>query len=654
MEEFRKRFWVSLALTIPILLLSEMIQEWFGFSISIPFQSIILLLLSAAIYLYGGWLFLKGASEELRKKEPGIMTLIATATSVAFFYSSGTIFLGGKEFFWELATLIDVMLLGHWVEARSVLGASRALEELVKIMPKTAHLVKKEGIFDVSVSELQPGNVVLIRPGEKIPSDGVVVEGESFVNESLLTGESKPIHKIPGSKVVGASINGMGMLKVRIEKVGEETYISQVIKLVKQAQESRSRTQDLANRAAGLLFYIAIIVGIITYLAWFLLGKADTALERSVTVLVIACPHALGLAIPVVVALSTSLTARSGILIRNRKAFEMVKDVDVVIFDKTGTLTTGSYGVTNVIHFVSEKELLKLTAAVEMNSEHIIGKAITEYARRKNIKFTSAKEFKALAGKGVYGRVGGREVYVGGPALLKEMGIELDDAKTKKIQEKGRTVVFTLVDGKLIGAFTLADKVRDESHEAVSKLKWMGIKVYMLTGDSEGVAKGVAEEIEVDEYFSEMLPEEKVEKINALRREGRRVAMVGDGVNDAPALAASDVGIAIGAGTDVAIESADIILVKNDPRDVIKVIEVSRKTYSKMLQNLWWAAGYNIVAIPLAAGVLYNYGITLSPAVGALLMSLSTVIVALNAQTLRKYEPKATAGHPAHRCEECH
>ncbi|MEM3690860.1 MAG: HAD-IC family P-type ATPase, partial [Candidatus Micrarchaeia archaeon] len=386
MEEFRKRFWVSLALTIPILLLSEMIQEWFGFSISIPFQSIILLLLSAAIYLYGGWLFLKGASEELRKKEPGIMTLIATATSVAFFYSSGTIFLGGKEFFWELATLIDVMLLGHWVEARSVLGASRALEELVKIMPKTAHLVKKEGIFDVSVSELQPGNVVLIRPGEKIPSDGVVVEGESFVNESLLTGESKPIHKIPGSKVVGASINGMGMLKVRIEKVGEETYISQVIKLVKQAQESRSRTQDLANRAAGLLFYIAIIVGIITYLAWFLLGKADTALERSVTVLVIACPHALGLAIPVVVALSTSLTARSGILIRNRKAFEMVKDVDVVIFDKTGTLTTGSYGVTNVIHFVSEKELLKLTAAVEMNSDHIIGKAITEYSRRKNIK----------------------------------------------------------------------------------------------------------------------------------------------------------------------------------------------------------------------------------------------------------------------------
>jgi Cu2+-exporting ATPase len=645
-QMFKRKFWVSLVLTLPVLLLSETIQTWLGLTwLTVPYQREILLILSAVIYVYGGLPFLQDMVEEVRNRQPGMMTLIGTAISVSFFYSAATVFvITGMDFFWELATLIDVMLLGHWIEAKSVLGASRALEELVRIMPTSAHLVKDDEVTDIPVSQLKTGDLVLIRPGEKVPSDGIVAEGESFVNEALLTGESKPVHKEKEGEVIGGAINGESVLKVRIEKTGEETYLAQVIKLVRTAQQSKSRTQDLANRAAALLFYAALSAGIVTFMAWSLAATSmNIALERTVTVLVIACPHALGLAIPLVVALSTSITAKSGILIRDRKAFEMVKDVDAVVFDKTGTLTQGEFGVSNVVAFIPEEKFLALTASIELNSEHIIAKAIVRYANNKGVKIPEAKDFKALPGRGVYGKIARSEVNVGSPRLLEEMKIEVNDEKIKALQEQGKTVVFTVVNGKLVGAFALADNIRKESKEATAQLKALGLKVYMLTGDSEEVAKWVAKELDVDEYFAEVLPNQKAEKIKALKAKGYKVAMVGDGINDAPALVTADVGIAIGAGTDVAIESADIILVKNDPRDVAKVRDLSHKTYSKMIQNLWWAARYNIVSIPLAAGVLSSYGLVLPPAVGAMIMSLSTVIVAFNSQTLRKYEPKSAA-----------
>ncbi len=636
-QDFKIRFIVSIILTVPVLLLSEMIQRWFGFSITIPFQKWVLLILSSVIYFYGGYPFLKGLFGEIKKKQPGMMTLIGTAISVAFFYSVFTVFAGfGKEFFWELATLIDVMLIGHYIEAKSVLGASRALEELVKIMPTTAHLIKDSQIIEIPVSKLKKGDIVLVKPGEKIPSDGLVIEGESYVNESLLTGESKPVLKKKGSKVIGGSINEQGVLKVKIEKTGEETYLSQVIKLVKQAQESRSKTQDLANKAAAFLFYVAVIVGTITYLFWFFYGSPDFALERAVTVLVIACPHALGLAVPLVVALSTAITAKNGILIRDRRAFEQAKDLTAVIFDKTGTLTEGKFGVTDVVSLIDQNELLKMAASVEQNSEHIIAKAILNYAKEKGINPEKVENYRTIPGKGAYATFKGKELYVGSPNLLKELGINLKDERIQKLQKEGKTVVFVVIDGKLSGAFALSDRIKKESFEAVKQLKSMGIKVFMLTGDSEEVAKSVSRELGIDDYFAQVLPHEKAEKVEFLKKQGYKMAMVGDGINDAPALVTADVGIAIGAGTDVAIESADIILVKSNPADVPKVIRLSKVTYSKMVQNLWWAAGYNIVAIPLAAGILYNYGIVVQPAVGALLMSISTVIVALNSQTLRR------------------
>jgi len=640
-SEFKRRFWVSILLTIPILLLSEMIQMWLGLEwLVIPYQRQVLSLLSIAVYVYGGWPFLSGLLQEVKAKQPGMMTLIGTAISVALFYSLGTVLVGGMDFFWELATLIDVMLLGHWVEARSVMGASMALEELVRIMPTTAHLLRDGEVLDVPVSQLRRGDIVLVRPGEKVPSDGIVVEGESFVNEALLTGESKPTSKKPGETVVGGAINGEGILKVRIEKTGEENYISQVIKLVRQAQESRSRTQDLANRAAALLFYVALGVGILSFAAWSLIMGPDFALERAVTVLVIACPHALGLAIPLVVAISTSITAKNGILIRDRGAFERLKDVDVVMFDKTGTLTVGEFGVSDIVAYIPEDELLELAASVEINSEHVIARAIVEYAKRRGASVSQAREFKALPGRGAYGKVNGREVYVGGMNLLEMLNVKVDDPRITELMTQGKTVIFTVDDGRLAGAFALADIVREESQEAIGALKAMGLKVYMLTGDSEEVARWVARELGIDDYFARVLPEQKAEKIRLLQERGHKAAMVGDGVNDAPALVTADVGVAIGAGTDVAVESADVILVRNDPRDVAKAIEISRKTYSKMVQNLWWAAGYNIVTIPIAAGVLSGFGVTLPAAVGALIMSLSTVIVALNSQTLRKYVPE--------------
>ncbi|WP_456401159.1 copper-translocating P-type ATPase [Persephonella sp.] len=635
-EDFKRRFKISLVLTIPVLIFSETIQNWFGFSLTIPFQKEILLLLSSVIYFYGGYPFLKGLISEIKERQPGMMTLIGTAISVAFIYSAFSVFFGfGKEFFWELATLIDVMLIGHYIEAKSVLGASKALEELVKIMPTTAHLLKNGEIVEIPVRDLKQGDIVLVKPGEKIPSDGTVIEGESYVNESLLTGESKPILKRKGSNVIGGSINQVGMLKVKIEKTGEDTYLSQVIKLVKEAQESKSKTQDLANKTAGILFYTAMIAGVVTYLYWTLTGYPDFALERAVTVLVIACPHALGLAVPLVVAISTSITAKNGILIRDRRAFEQAKDLNAVIFDKTGTLTEGKFGVTDVISYVDKNDLLKYAVSVEINSEHIIAKAVVEYAKNEGVEPLDVKDYKTIPGKGAFGIVEGKEVFIGSPGILHKFGIKLSDDKIRKLQSEGKTVVFVIVNGELAGAFALSDRIKPESYKAVKQLKEMGVKVFMLTGDAEEVARSVSQELGIDDYFAEVLPHEKAQKVELLKNQGYKVGMVGDGINDAPALVTADVGIAIGAGTDVAIESADIILVKNDPSDVSKIIKISKRTYSKMVQNLWWAAGYNIVAIPLAAGILYNFGIVIQPAVGAVLMSISTVVVALNSQTLR-------------------
>jgi len=614
-----------------------MIQQWLGISFRLPFHSYILFALSAAIFFYGGWPFLSGAVDELRSRQPGMMTLIGTAITVAFIYSSATVFfIRGHDFFWELATLIVIMLLGHWVEARSVLGASRALEELVRIMPTTAHLLRDGQVVDVPVSELKPGDRVLVRPGEKIPADGRVEEGQSAINESLLTGESRPVLKIPGAPVIGGSINGDGSLQITVEKTGQETYLAQVINLVRQAQASRSRTQDLANRSAALLFYVALSAGIISFAVWSLLRNADFALERTVTVLVIACPHALGLAIPLVVAISTAITARQGILIRDRRAFEAVRNVEAVVFDKTGTLTEGKFGVSETVVIVPEEELLRLAAAVEIHSEHVIARAIVDYARSKNLVIPPVQDFQSLPGRGASGRVDGRLVEIGGVSLLSEMKISVDGTPLEPALKKGQTTVVVLIDRKPAGAIILSDRLRPESRQAVAALKQMGIRVFLLTGDSEEVAAAVAAELGIDDYFARVLPHEKAEKIRELREAGLRVAMVGDGVNDAPALASADAGIAIGAGTDVAMESADIILVKNAPTDVAKLITLARRTYSKMVQNLWWAAGYNIITIPLAAGLLYQQGIVISPALGAVLMSLSTVIVALNSQTLRK------------------
>jgi len=639
-EEFRRRLVVSLVLTAPILILSETTQKWAGVRlVGVPFQKELLSALSLATYLYGGYPFLRGLLQEVKARRPGMMTLVGTAITAALLYSTATVlFLGGEEFFWELASLIDVMLLGHWVEAKSVLGASRALERLARTMPSTAHLVRDGEIMDVPVSQLRRGDVVLVRPGEKIPSDGVVVEGESFVDESLLTGESRPIAKRPGDRVIGGTVNGDGVLKVLIEKTGEETFLSQVIKLVVEAQESRSRVQDMADRAAALLFYAALLVGLASFSAWLLISGPAFALERLVTVLVTACPHALGLAIPLVIAVSTSIAAGSGILVRERRAFEMLRDVDTVVFDKTGTLTTGNLSVDSVVALIPEDELLRLAASIEANSEHAIAKAIVRYAEEKGVKASRAEEFRALPGKGAYGKVGGREVYVGGIPLLEDLKVDWAGIPgVEDLQRRGETLAFVVADGRVAGAFALVDEVRAEAYDAIRTLKEWGLRVYMLTGDSEEAARRVAEELGIDGYFGRVLPGEKAERIRLLRGEGRRVAMVGDGVNDAPALVAADVGIAIGAGTDVAIESADIILVRSDPRDVARAIEISRKTYRKMRQNLWWAAGYNIVTIPVAAGALSVFGIVMPAALGAIVMSLSTVIVAINSQSLGKH-----------------
>ncbi|PYP48559.1 MAG: heavy metal translocating P-type ATPase [Gemmatimonadetes bacterium] len=648
--EFRRRFWVSLALTVPVLATSQMLADLLGLGRVLVFAGdrYVELAFASAVYFYGGWPFLTGLVDELRKRLPGMMTLIALAITVAYAYSALVVFgLPGSVFFWETATLIDIMLLGHWIEMRSVLGASRALEQLVRLLPVEAHRLRPDGsIEEVPLEALQPGDRVLVKPGEKIPTDGHVVAGRSSVNQAMLTGESQPVEKGEGDEVIGGAVNGEGSITVEVRRIGADTYLAQVIELVRKAQETRSRTQDLANRAALWLTLIAVGGGTLTLVAWLGVGREFSfALERMVTVMVITCPHALGLAVPLVVAVSTALSARNGLLIRDRSAFERARELDAVVFDKTGTLTEGRFGVTDIVPLDgrTEQDVLRFAGALESRSEHPIAAGVVRAAAERGVSFPAPEDFAAIPGKGAQGTVDGVAVKVVSPGFLKEHSLAVADQRVARLAEQGKTVVYVLADGRPVGAIALADIIRPESRDALARLKAMGIKPIMLTGDSAAVARWVAAELGLDDYFAEVLPDQKAAKIEEVKRRGLTVAMVGDGVNDAPALVAADVGIAIGAGTDVAIESADIVLVRSDPRDVAVIVELARATYRKMVQNLWWATGYNAVAIPLAAGVLARAGILLSPALGAVLMSASTVVVALNAQLLGRGR-RATSG----------
>ena len=644
--DFRRRFWISLVLSIPIVLLAPLIQGFMGVKGQWDFtgDSYVQFGFSTVVFFYGGWPFLKGLFDELKEKSPGMMTLIGVAVIVAYTYSSAVVFgLKGKVFFWELATLIDIMLLGHWIEMRSIMGASGALEELVRLIPSKAHRITKDGdTEEVPVSELQSGDRVAVKPGEKIPVDGVITDGHTSIDESMITGESKHVEKSEGDEVIGGSINGESAIEVEIQKTGDDTYLSQVVDMVKKAQESSSKAQDTADRAAFWLTLIALGSGTVTLFVWLFSGREFVfSLERMVTVMVITCPHALGLAVPLVVAVSTSLAAKRGLLIRDRTAFEKARGIDAVVFDKTGTLTEGSFGISEIVSLGdrSEEEILELVAGLESRSEHSIARGIVKAAKDRDVSFTEAKEFKAIPGKGAQGTVDGKNVKVVSPNYLKENQINVDNNTLEKLSDQGRTVVFLLVDDRPEGAVALEDIVRKESEKAVSRLKDMGLKVMMLTGDTKTVAKAVSGKLNLDDYFAEILPHDKASQIKQIKERGMKVAMVGDGVNDAPALAEADVGIAIGAGTDVAMEAADIVLVRSDPRDVISIIKLSSATYSKMVQNLWWATGYNAIAIPLAAGILYPFfQFLLPPAAGAVVMSLSTVIVAFNAKLLSTNE----------------
>jgi Cu2+-exporting ATPase len=642
---FRRRFWGSLILSLPVLFYSPTLQRWLGFRVpEFPGSEWIPLIFASVVFVYGGVPFLRMAVPELRNRQPGMMMLISLAITVALVYSVWAQLARVEEgFFWELVTLIDIMLLGHWLEMRSIRQASGALTELARLLPDTAERIDEEGNIKVlPVSALRPGDVVLVRPGTRIPADGEVIEGGSSVNESMLTGESRPVKKSLGDKVIAGTVNGEGSLRVRVTAVGEQTTLAGIMRLVEQAQRSKSRTQVLADRAAGWLFYVALGVAWLTALIWSLaIGFNVEVLKRVVTVLVIACPHALGLAVPLVVTITTTLGARNGILIRDRLALEIARQVDVVVFDKTGTLTEGKFGVVGIktVAGMNEAEALALAAAVEGDSEHLIAQALHHAAHQRGLVMPKVTDFEAIKGRGVRAVHEGRPVYVGGPRLLEMLHLDLPDelaAFTRVEETKARTVVYLCAESQVWAAFAVADVIRPQSREAVRRLHHMGIEVAMLTGDSTAVAKAVAEEVGVDRVFAEILPEDKERKIAELQAQGKRVAMVGDGVNDAPALVRADVGIAIGAGTDVAIESAGIILVQNNPLDVVKAIALSRASYRKMIENLVWATGYNVVALPLAAGVLAPWNLFLSPAVAALLMSLSTLIVALNAQLLRR------------------
>jgi Cu2+-exporting ATPase len=646
-QMFRDRFWVSLVLTIPVLLYSPMIQLWLGFGMpEFPGSWLIGPFFAIAIFFYGGVPFLQMAVPEVRQRKPGMMTLISLAITVAFAYSAFAVFAApGSGFFWEMATLIDVMLLGHWIEMRSVRQASGALNELAKLMPDTAERIRPNGETEaVRVDELKNGDLILVRPGGSVPADGQVEDGRSDVNESMITGESKPVSKQPGDAVIGGTINGDGSLRVRVTATGDKTALAGIMRLVEQAQQSKSSTQVMADKAAGWLFYVALGVAAITSGAWLLVvGMELAVLQRAVTVLVIACPHALGLAIPLVVAISTGKGASNGILVRNRLALEEARQINTVIFDKTGTLTEGQFGVVAIatVDGQDEQGALALATAVEGDSEHLIARGIRRKAEEYNVTPLQVSGFEAIKGRGIRATYDGRTVFVGGPRLLEMLELDLPDALSRFTAEtgtKGQAVVYLVEERRVTAAFALADVVRPESRPSVERLRQMGIEVAMLTGDSAAVARAVADELGIDTYFAEVLPEHKDQKIAELQQQGRKVAMVGDGVNDAPALTRADVGIAIGSGTDVAIESAGIILVRSNPLDVVKIFELSRATYRKMVQNLIWATGYNVFALPLAAGVLAPIGFLLSPAVGALFMSLSTVIVAINAQLLRRVQ----------------
>ena len=635
-SDFWKRFIVCSLVSVPVLALSHMIQLWLGFEFSFTGDKYVLAVLSSFIFIYGGYPFLKGLYDEVKDNAIGMMTLIGVAISVAWAYSVAVTFgLQGMDFYWEMATLIDIMLVGHYLEMKSVMGASRSLELLVKMMPSTAHHMVSGQIHDIPVSHLKIGDIIMVKPGEKIPVDGLVTGGESYVDESMLTGESKPVKKETGGKVIGGAVNSNGSLTVKVTRTGKDSYLSKVVKLVSDAQKVKSKTQNFADRAAKVLTFLALGGGVITLVVWLLLGFPFVfALERMVTVMIISCPHALGLAVPLVVAISTSVSAQKGLLIRNRTAFENARLITTIIFDKTGTLTKGSHELQEVQVLskkFDEKELIRLASGIEQHSEHYIATGILRKAKDLNLEIPKAEKFNYLPGKGSEGIVEGKEIKVVGPNYLKEQHINITETTNEFIG----TVVYALVDNEVAGHFTFSDQIRENSFEALQILKTAGIKNMLLTGDNEAVARKVNDELKMDGFSPNVLPHDKLEKVKELQEKGEYVAMTGDGVNDAPALAQADVGIAVGSGTDVAAETADIILVNSDPKDIASLILFGKATYNKMIQNLWWAAGYNIIAIPLAAGVLYQWNIMLSPAAGAVLMSLSTIVVAINAQFLK-------------------
>ena len=641
-EMFRDRFWLSLALTIPILYFSQQFQTWFGYqAVSFPGSAWVNPVLGTILFVYGGLVFLQGARHELADRQPGMMTLISLAISVAYVYSMAVAFgAPGMPFFWELATLIVIMLLGHWLEMASVQGASKALEHLAALVPTTAHRVTDGQLADVQVSDLRHGDSILVRPGEQLPADGVVTEGRSSVNESFLTGESQPVPKVEGSEVVAGAVNGEGALTVEVSRVGGETTLSQIQRLVAEARSSRSRFQNLADRAAGWLFYIAVGAGVVTFVAWLVAtGDMQQAITRTVTVLITACPHALGLAIPLVIVNATGMSAKNGILVRNREAFERARDIGTIAFDKTGTLTEGKFGVrATYTDQTAEVDALRLAAALEARSEHPLAQAVVEVAQGRNLRLPPVEEFEVAAGKGVSGRVGGARYTVGRPEWIEEQGLEFAPSLRRGLEEaeaRGESVIALMDEKRAIALIALADRVRQSATDTIRALKKIGVEAVMITGDAEAVARTVASELGIERYYARVLPGEKAEKVRELQR-GAPTAFVGDGINDAPALLAADLGVAIGAGTNVAIESADLVLVENDPLDVLAALRLSRATYRKMMQNLAWATGYNAIALPLAAGVLVGVGFVLSPAAGAVLMSASTVVVAINAMTLRR------------------
>lgn len=637
-HDFLKRFWVSLIITVPILLLSEMIQHWFGFTIAFPGDKYVLLTLGTIIYIYGGMPFLKGMVGEIKAKAIGMMTLVAIAITVAYVYSVAVALgLKGMDFFWELATLIVIMLLGHWLEMRSTMAASKALQSLVALLPNDVTVERHGEAIKIKLEDLKNGETIIIKPGEKIPADGTIVDGVSYVNESMLTGESVPVKKEKDGKVIAGSINGEGALRVTATGVGKDSYLNKVINLVQDAQAAKSNTQNLADKVAKWLTIVAIVVGVGTFAYWYItMGDLAFALERMVTVMVTACPHALGVAIPLVVAISTTLSATNGLLIRNRTAFETTRKLSTIIFDKTGTLTKGSHTVQKIIplteHY-SENDLLQYAAAVQQNSEHHIAKGIMQTLSEKKLELWKSDNFRYMQGIGVTGIVNGKSVVAAGPNYFVQNNKQVP-AIPEEINQDAETVNFILIDDVPVGIVSLADTIREGAKEAIDQLRSMNIKSFLLTGDNEKVAAAVSKQLGMDGYLANVLPHHKQEKVKEFQDKGEIVAMTGDGVNDAPALAAADVGIAVGSGTDVAAETADIILVNSDPRDVVKMIDFGKKTYSKMIQNLVWAVGYNVVAIPLAAGVLYPTFV-LSPAMGAVLMSVSTIVVALNASLLK-------------------